>query len=101
MPEGVSISLDEMYRLLLKIDGTVTALAESRLSQGRTLADHEERLRIIEAQEDQTRRIASLEASDASFRSDLEALKVRVYAIPGASIVIAAAAVVLTLIRTF
>lgn len=101
MPDGIQISIEEMYRLLIKIDGTVSALAESRSSQGKTLDDHEERLRVIEQAEDQTRRLAALEASDARFRSDLDAIKVRVYAIPGAGLLVALAAVVITLVRTF
>ena len=93
-PHGVTITTADMYALLVDIDKKVTALATTSRSTVDTLRDHEDRLRAIEAMEDQSRRLGNLESS-------VEALKVRVYAIPGASVLVAVAAVVITLIRTY
>ena len=101
MSDGVNVSLDDMYRLLLSVDTKVTSLATGATSLAARIDDHENRLRSIEAEEDNTRRLTALEASDASFRADLESLKVRVYAVPGAGVLVALAAVVITLIRTY
>lgn len=100
-PEGVSVSLDEMYRLLLSIDHKVTTLTGSAASLQIITTDHEARIRQIEAAADNGLRVTAMEDDIKAIRSELEGMKVKVYSIPGASVVIAAAAVVLTLVRTF
>ena len=97
----VAVSLDEMYRLLLSIDHKVTTLTGSAASLQIITTDHEARLRHIEATADNSQRVTAMEDDVKAIRAELEAMKSKVYAIPGASVVIAAAAVVLTLIRTF
>lgn len=102
MPEaGVTITQQQMYELLVKVDRTVTALSQTHNQQAQQLADHEGRLRAIEAEEDLSRRIAELEADIKGMAAQMEDMKKRLWAIPGASAVIAAAAVVLTLVRTY
>jgi chromosome segregation ATPase len=98
---GVTITQQQMYELLLKVDRTVTALSQTHTQQSQQLADHEGRLRAIEAEEDLSRRIAELEADIKGMSSQMEEMKRRLWAIPGASVLIAAAAVVLTVVRTY
>jgi TPP-dependent indolepyruvate ferredoxin oxidoreductase alpha subunit len=98
---NVEITPQQMYELLLKVDRTVTAMASAQDAQGRQLSDHEDRLRVIEAEEDLSRRIADLEGDIKTMSQQMEDMKKRLWAIPGASAVIAAAAVVLTLVRTY
>jgi hypothetical protein len=100
-PEGVSVSLDEMYRLLLSIDHKVTTLTSTAASQQITVTDHEMRLRQIEAAADNGLRVTAMEEDVKAIRAELESMKLKVYSIPGASVAIAAAAVVITLVRTF
>lgn len=97
----VTITPQQMYELLLQIDRKVTAMGEQHRLQSSQLADHEERLRNIESQEDLSRRIGDLETDIKSMTAQMEEMKRRLWAIPGASAVIAAAAVVLTLVRTY
>ncbi|MFM1964893.1 MAG: hypothetical protein RL134_618 [Actinomycetota bacterium] len=102
MPEpGVNVSLDEMYRLLLQVDHKVTTLTTSAAATQVSLTDHESRIRAIEAAADNGLRVTAMEEDVKAIRAELESMKVKVYSIPGASVVIATAAVVLTLIRTF
>lgn len=102
MPEpGVSVSLDEMYRLLLSIDHKVTTLTGSAASLQIITTDHEARIRQIEAAADNGLRVTAMEDDVKAIRAELESMKVKVYAIPGASVVIAAIAVILTLARMF
>lgn len=98
---NVEITPQQMYELLLQVDRKVTAMAEQHRLQGTQLADHEERLRTIEAEEDLSRRIADLEGDIKAMSQQMEDMKKRLWAIPGASAVIAGAAVVLTLVRTY
>lgn len=91
MSDGpVVITTRDIYDMLVNVKAAVDSMAPlpARVS------DHEERLREIEAREDLTRRVGQME-------SQLGELQRKVWAIPGASAVIAAAALVLTLVRTF
>lgn len=97
----VTITTQQMYGLLLQVDRKVTEMvAEQRLASER-IADHEVRIRTIEAQEDLSRRIADLEVDIKAMSEQMEEMKRRLWAIPGASAVIAAAAVILSLVRTY
>lgn len=98
---NVEITPQQMYELLLQVDRKVTAMAEQHRLQASQLADHEDRLRTIEAEEDLSRRIADLEGDIRTMSQQMEDVKKRLWAIPGASAVIAGAAVVLTLVRTY
>lgn len=98
---GVTITQQQMYDLLLKVDRTVTAMAQAQEAQGRQLADHESRLRAIEAEEDMTSKLVRLEKDIADLLEQVRGLQRKVWAIPSATAVIAAAAVVLTLVRTY
>lgn len=71
----IVVSPQQMYDLLVKIDRTVTELSARHDQQRDQIADHESRIRAIEAEEDFTRRFQSLEAS-------VEQLKQRVWAFP-------------------
>jgi hypothetical protein len=42
-----------------------------------------------------------MEEDVKAIRAELESMKLKVYSIPGASVAIAAAAVIITLVRTF
>lgn len=101
MSEAVLITTQQMYELLLKVDRTVTKMAQDQQAAARQIDDHESRLRAIEAEEDLSRRIAELESDIKGMSLQLEEVKRRLWAIPGASVLIAAGAVVLTLIRTY
>lgn len=98
---GVTITTQQMYELLLEVDRKVTGMVAEHRTQAARLNDHEERLRAIEAEEDLSRRIGDLEADIKAMAAQLEEVKRRLWAIPGASVLIAAAAIVLTLVRTY
>lgn len=98
---NVEITPQQMYQLLLQIDRTVTAVASAQQSQAKQLSDHEDRLRIIEGEEDLTRRIAQMETDMKSLLDQVRDLQRKVWAIPSATAIIAAAAVILTLVRTY
>lgn len=97
----VVITTEQMYNLLLKIDRTVTQLAATVSTQANTILDHETRLRHIEAAADNGARVTAMEDDVKAIRAELEGMKRKVYAIPGASVIIAATAVILTLVKTF
>jgi septal ring factor EnvC (AmiA/AmiB activator) len=101
MTAGVTITTQQMYELLLQVDRKVTAMGHQHQVQASQLADHEERLRNIEAEEDLSRRIGDLETDIKAMSAQIEDMKKRLWAIPGASAIIAAAAVILTLVRTY
>lgn len=90
----------EMYALLVRIDKTVETMAMSLTAGAARMDDHESRLRSIEAS-DVARRISDLEADIKAMAAVIEEMKRRLWAIPGASVVIAAAAVIITLIKTY
>lgn len=98
---NVEITPQQMYELLLQVDRKVTAMGEQHTAQSRQLSDHEDRLRMIEAEGDLSRRIADLEGDIKTMSQQMEDMKKRLWAIPGASAIIAAAAVILTLVRTY
>ena len=54
---SIDITGQQMYDLLTQIDRKVTAMAQAMESHDRQLADHEGRLRSIEAEEDTTSRL--------------------------------------------
>jgi len=98
---NVEITPQQMYDLLLKVDRTVTQVASAQESQAKQLSDHEERLRVIEAEEDMTSKLERLERDMADLLEQVRSLQRKVWAIPSATAIIAAAAVVLTLVRTY
>ena len=98
---SIEITGQQMYDLLLTIDRKVTAMAQAQESHDRQLADHEGRLRVIEAEEDVSSRLERMENDMRDLLEQVRGLQRKVWAIPSATAVIAAAAVVLTLVRTF
>ena len=98
---SIEITGQQMYDLLTQIDRKVTAMAQAMESHDRQLADHEGRLRSIEAEEDTTSRLERMENDMRDLLEQVRGLQRKVWAIPSATAVIAAAAVVLTLVRTY
>ncbi len=98
---SIEITGQQMYDLLLTIDRKVTAMAQAQESHDRQLADHEGRLRVIEAEEDVSARLERMETDMRDLLEQVRGLQRKVWAIPSATAIIAAAAVVLTLVRTF
>lgn len=98
---SIEITGQQMYDLLTQIDRKVTAMAQAMESHDRQLADHEGRLRSIEAEEDTTARLERMENDMRDLLEQVRGLQRKVWAIPSATAVIAAAAVVLTLVRTY
>ena len=98
---SIDITGQQMYDLLTQIDRKVTAMAQAMESHDRQLADHEGRLRSIEAEEDTTSRLERMENDMRDLLEQVRGLQRKVWAIPSATAVIAAAAVVLTLVRTY
>lgn len=90
--QGVIVTPQAIYELLLEVKETVDTGAVERRADAKRLDDHETRLREIEQREDLARQVAELKA-------DVRSLQRRVWAIPGASVVISGAAVVIVLIR--
>lgn len=91
--QPVIVTQQAMYELLQRIDGTLRTLVAEHDQHTRIIGDHEDRLRRVEAEGNITRRLDQQE-------TDLEAVQRRVWAIPSAATVIAAAALIVTLIRT-
>lgn len=89
----VVVTQQDMYKLLVKIDHAVASLSAQHDQQARQIADHETRIRSIEAEEDLGRRLAVIESHVAE-------LQRKVWAIPSAATVIALAAIVISFIRT-
>lgn len=98
---SIEITGQQMYDLLLTIDRKVTAMAQAQESHDRQLADHEGRLRVIESEEDMSARLERMETDMRDLLEQVRGLQRKVWAIPSATAIIAAAAVVLTLVRTF
>lgn len=98
---NVEITPQQMYELLIQVDRKVTAMGQQHQTQASQISDHEDRLRAIEAEEDLGRRITDLESNIKAMSNQMEDMKKRLWAIPGASAIIAAAAVILTLVRTY
>lgn len=97
----ITITTQQMYDLLLKVDRTLTQAVTDLRATGTTVADHEARIRAIEAEEDVSRRLTEMEETIKVMSSQIEDLKRRLYAIPGASVLIALAAIGITLVRTY
>lgn len=100
MPD-IEVTQQQMYSLLLTIHKDVIELKGDMRQQRETVADHEARLRAIEGEEDVTRRVTDMENDIKAIRQEVEDLKRRVWAIPSASVLLAAAAIILTIVRTF
>jgi predicted nucleic acid-binding protein len=49
MPDGVTVSAADMYALLLRIDAKVSSLVQTAEGLEDRVADHEARLRVVEA----------------------------------------------------
>jgi hypothetical protein len=95
MPENdgpVVVTQARIYELLISLDHKVTNIANKVDGGAETIRDHENRIREIEQREDLSRRVTEIEAG-------LKTLTQRVWAIPSASVLIAAAALVVTLVR--
>lgn len=88
----VVVTTEQMYQLLQKIDRTVTALSTAHDSQTAILQDHESRIRAIEAEEDLSRRLLTIEGHVAE-------LQRKVWAIPSAATVIALASLIIAFTR--
>lgn len=88
----VVVTQARIYELLLGLDSKVNLIASKVDGSAETIRDHEARIREIEAREDLSRRVTEIEAS-------LKTLTQKVWAIPSASVLIAAAALVVTLVR--
>lgn len=99
MPDGVSISLEDMYRLLVKVDAMVTTLTATVSNGSAVQQDHEQRIRDLEAARLSEQRVTAMEEDVKAIRADLESMKRKVYAIPSAASAVAVAALVITLIR--
>ena len=98
---GVTVSVEDMYRLLVKVDATVTAMAQTMATQTSTLTDHETRLRAVEAAEISARRVEAMETDVSAIREDIEGLKRRVYAIPAGATVLALVSLILVFAERF
>jgi len=92
MPDGVVVTQEQMYALLIRIDSTVQQLLATVDSIDDRVADHEARLRVIEQREDLGRRVGLME-------TQLRAVQQRVWAFPSLAGVAAIVAVAVALIR--
>ena len=101
MTDGVNVSMQEMYSLLLKIDRNLSTLTTTVGTQATTLIDHEARLRQIEQAADNGLRVTAMEEDVKAIRAELEGMKKKVYALPSLASAVAAGALILTLVRTF
>lgn len=91
MSDGpVVITTRDIYEMLVDVKAVVDAMAPLP----EKVTDHEDRIRDIENREDLSRRVNQLEVS-------IQDLQRRVWALPSISAVIAGAALVLTLVRTY
>lgn len=76
MSDGaVTVTPEQMYALLSRIDTTVTRISQAVESLDDRVADHEARLRVIEQREDLSRRVADIETR-------LHAVQARLWAFP-------------------
>lgn len=90
MSDGIVVTPEEMYRVLTRIDATVTRINAAVDSLDDRVADHEARLRVIEKREDMGRRVGDIE-------SKLQATQARVWAFPSIAGVAAVVAIVVAL----
>ena len=94
MSDAVVVTPEEMYRLLSRIDTTVTRISHAVDSLDDRVADHEARLRVIEQREDLSRRVGDME-------SQLRAIQQRVWAFPSLAGLAAVVALVIAVADRF
>ena len=94
MSDAVVVTPEEMYRLLSRIDQTVTRISHAVDSLDDRVADHEARLRVIEQREDLSRRVGEIE-------THLRAVQSRVWAFPSLAGVAAVIAILVALVPRF
>ena len=93
--DGITVTLDQMWDLLQRIDRSVLQAVAAHDQYTRDLVDHEERLRALEGHADLTYRVGELESATRDQQQQLEDLKRRVWAIP--TVATAAAVVAMAL----
>jgi hypothetical protein len=86
------MSESEIYGMLRKIDANVAHITATMDNIEERVADHEARLRQVEQRENLDRRVANME-------QEMRSLQRIVWAIPSASTIIAAAAIVISLLK--
>ena len=94
MSDAVVVTPEEMYRLLTRIDSTVTRISQAVDSLDDRVADHEARLRVIEQREDLSRRVADIETR-------LHAVQSRIWAFPSLAGLAAVIAIVVAVADRF
>lgn len=94
MSDAVVVTPEEMYRLLSRIDQTVTRISHAVDSLDDRVADHEARLRVIEQREDLSRRVGEIE-------THLRSVQQRVWAFPSLAGLAAVIAIVVALADRF
>lgn len=99
--EGVVVTLDQMYGLLLTVDSKVTALVSESAQDSAVLRDHEARLRDMESREDYSRRIGQVETDLSDAKDSIDGLKRLVYALPATAAVTAIVAIVVSISDKF
>ncbi len=93
--DGITVTLDQMWELLQRIDRTVLQSVLAHDAYTRDLLDHEERLRVLEGHADLTYRVGELESATRDQQQQLEDLKRRVWAIPTIASIAAVVAIAL------
>lgn len=91
------ITQREIYNLVVEVRDDVRAMKEVPTD----LASLEIRVREIEQRENLSRRVETTEAELNDMRDDIQDLQRKVWAIPGASVVISGAALAVVLITKF
>ena len=94
MSDAVVVTPEEMYRLLTRIDTTVTRISHAVDSLDDRVADHEARLRVIEQREDLSRRVGDIE-------SRLQSVQSRIWAFPSLAGLAAVIAIVVAIADRF
>jgi hypothetical protein len=94
MSDGVVVTPEEMYRVLMRIDSSLSQLISTVDTIDDRVADHEARLRSIEQREDLSRRVAKMETT-------LQNVQQRVWAFPSLAGVAAVIAIVVAVSDRF
>jgi Tfp pilus assembly protein PilN len=94
MSDGVVVSQEQMFRLLMKIDSSLSQLINTVDTIDDRVADHEARLRSIEQREDLSRRVAEMETT-------LQSVQQRVWAFPSLAGVAAVIAILVAISDRF
>ncbi len=94
MSDAVVVTPEEMYRLLTRIDTTVTRISQAVESLDDRVADHEARLRVIEQREDLSRRVGDIETR-------LHSVQSRIWAFPSLAGLAAVIAIVVAIADRF